>query len=1060
MILGTILSLAAGAALVGCGAANDPAGGRGARGGAEIPGPKLAALDLDNPLDPVAGEGPIALAGARNEWIGFAVEISELPAPMRDFTYRLRVRAPRSSDGKSSVELSNFSADQILPMPVDTNRAGFVRHTGLTLLSPGARPASAAVGAPRVPRAPRALLPLPMENGAVDLSSARDPADPTNPYAHPDAYAPQARAGGDPRGAADPADGDRPALRFWIDLHIPAGAAAGAYAGRCDLLRSDSNTPIASLPLRLTVYGFAIPAERHLIMSSGLRWEDLKRLYPERFETVTAKFMNRNDDRYTDSIRTLDQIIRLAQQHRTEVIVDRLQPTVKWPPLKAGASETERGGRAERGAPRVDWSDLDTVLAPWLSGDAFADRVPLGYWPLPGVNFLENYDRASQLQYWSNAAAHFDRKNWLARAPVRLELPRAGAGSDADGSESAGAGGRAGAADSLQLSAEAAQVLAAHPRLCVALPLEDDQLRFASAGNRHLLQPATMDRVWSAASGIVFASPRRAWPENVKVPRHWLGTGGVVPYIGAGGDERDVRVWAWLAFVRAARLITWGPTLPQSDTAAQPANPDDLVWFYPGSWFGLNEPVPTIQLKWLRRAEQDFEYLQLARERGQSANAMKLARLLAKPVQIEPNQTPDPTYALMCAAADPSAWAQAQRLLARMIELNAPGHAPDPAAQKALDLETIQWCQPQERPVLMGRTVRWEIDNLASETGGAMSAGSGEGATGAAGAGDWTAVPRWIRLSLGVDIYNPADAAPARHLLEWSSVPHGWEFTPNATIIPTLAPNHVERFPMHARYNLAAIDAEQNRPAQITFTNGYNNHKTSARLMLPVAPSDRHKPGLRIDGKLNDWDAADAIQRGPLIRMFNRPALQKQTLEYADDPANIYTGWSDEKFYVAFDLGGVDAGPVRSMRNFVEYEFGRAWGEDLCEILIQPIYADNSVGPILHVVCKPTGQWIERKLDPRLYVDPWQPFEGSGIRYAGTRDGQIWRGEVEIPWRAITDRAEGRPVLLRFNFSQHVHGSAQSASWAGPIDSGRDEHFMGLLFLREPNIPGMSRSAR
>ena len=38
----------------------------------------------------------------------------------------------------------------------------------------------------------------------------------------------------------------------------------------------------------------------------------------------------------------------------------------------------------------------------------------------------------------------------------------------------------------------------------------------------------------------------------------------------------------------------------------------------------------------------------------------------------------------------------------------------------------------------------------------------------------------------------------------------------------------------------------------------------------------------------------------------------------------------------------------------------RAWGEDLCEVLIQAVFDDNSVGPVLHVVCKPTGLWVER----------------------------------------------------------------------------------------------------
>jgi hypothetical protein len=185
--------------------------------------------------------------------------------------------------------------------------------------------------------------------------------------------------------------------------------------------------------------------------------------------------------------------------------------------------------------------------------------------------------------------------------------------------------------------------------------------------------------------------------------------------------------------------------------------------------------------------------------------------------------------------------------------------------------------------------------------------------------------------------------------------------------------------------------------------------------------------------------------------------MQQQEMELAQSPATVYTAWSGDDFYVAFKLSGVGAAQVTSTRNFVDYQFRRAWGEDLCEILVQPVYADNSAGPVLHMVCKPTGHWLERKGDPRQSVDPWQPLEGVRVRYMATME-QDWRGEVAIPWKAINDSGKGRPKLLRFNFSQHRHATGESASWAGPIDFGRDDGFMGLLYLREPDEPGIVRN--
>jgi hypothetical protein len=249
------------------------------------------------------------------------------------------------------------------------------------------------------------------------------------------------------------------------------------------------------------------------------------------------------------------------------------------------------------------------------------------------------------------------------------------------------------------------------------------------------------------------------------------------------------------------------------------------------------------------------------------------------------------------------------------------------------------------------------------------------------------------------------------------------------------------------------------------FTNGFTKEQTSLRVQIPVAVSDRRERPININGDLDDWDGADALHEGrPLVRMFNRPALQSGVMQAASTPSSVYSGWSDEQFYVAFRVEGLPAEAKRQTRNFVSYQFRRAWGEDLCQLLIQPIYTDNTPGPVLHVVCKSNGSvWVERKGDPRRMIDPWQAFEGAGIRYQARLDGAQWRGEVSIPWSAIIEAARlygpdnrpQRPVLLRFNFAQHKSTTGESATWAGPVDFGRDDAFTGVLLVRDPERPGM-----
>ena len=107
-------------------------------------------------------------------------------------------------------------------------------------------------------------------------------------------------------------------------------------------------------------------------MVSELDWDRLQQLYPDAFEAITPRLMNRTDATYAAAIDVLDKLEQLAAANRAEVVVPRLQPTVKW-------SVAER--------PLVDWSDFDSVVSPWLNGDGLADKAPLGFWPLPREDY-------------------------------------------------------------------------------------------------------------------------------------------------------------------------------------------------------------------------------------------------------------------------------------------------------------------------------------------------------------------------------------------------------------------------------------------------------------------------------------------------------------------------------------------------------------------------------------------------------------------------------------------------------------------------------------------------
>src|SRR5205814_6583395 len=108
--------------------------------------------------------------------------------------------------------------------------------------------------------------------------------------------------------------------------------------------------------------------------------------------------------------------------------------------------------------------------------------------------------------------------------------------------------------------------------------------------------------------------------------------------------------------------------------------------------------------------------------------------------------------------------------------------------------------------------------------------------------------------------------------------------------------------------NLNNITSESRKPIDLLFTNDLTNRESLLRVVAPIAISDRLGPGpLKIDGSLEDWSAADSIQDGPLVRMFNRPAIQRLELQTASTSTQVYSGWAQNDFYVAFKVNGVEA---------------------------------------------------------------------------------------------------------------------------------------------------------
>ena len=252
---------------------------------------------------------------------------------------------------------------------------------------------------------------------------------------------------------------------------------------------------------------------------------------------------------------------------------------------------------------------------------------------------------------------------------------------------------------------------------------------------------------------------------------------------------------------------------------------------------------------------------------------------------------------------DQSTWDNALSLLARTILLRAPGADPTSPENRAklvaLNLDTIRWQEPKERPYILPRVAQWLWEMPPDPQGNQK-----------------------VFVRLGVDIYNAGDNRPTDNLLQWDSASAGWEFQPQPFVIGPLQTYWVQRFSLEARVDLQNVSAESRRPLEISFIDGYTHDEYRAQAMLPIAVSDRREGRLSIDGNLDDWDQSYEIHTGRLTKMLDRPTVQHWRIQPAETSSTLFSGWGEDNFYFAFHVRGTGAGqPLH--RNFIEQQFRR-----------------------------------------------------------------------------------------------------------------------------------------
>ena len=997
------------------------------------PVPLLASEDREP--EPFAETDAGAWRGAGGEWLDATFEVTGPASSLRVgplLPVDIASTAVDSPDGRvvkpglakilpRRLGPGEVNCYRVIETPFDTNSAGYLRLVG---------------GTGSIGTLPRALVPLPTTGDTFDL--------PTRPDRRRDErYAPPPTS-----------------IKLWLDLRLPRGIERGRWHCHVDLL-DDRGRAMERRTIAIDSYGFDLPSRRSVAMIGTLPFNRLAAAFPGDFAGLAPDLLSRRDPRAAPAVERLDELMRLAVSHRLELHVPEVAPRVKWP---AGQP------------PEPDWLTYDEVAGPWIEGGIYLDlpdaAAPLA-WPVPTMDNLASYPALAQQQYWTAALSHFADQGWLSRSQVMLE------GGDADDSSPV---------RWAEISSAAARIARTFPQGRIALPLLAGEVLFTAPGYPTGVPPAAASRLVIETGSTVTRLDRRGWPSGLDQPQRWLDVpesnlaqAGTLESPAAAVSEADVRMWGWLAFLREATQVRFGPALSPPAVAndiQRPADPARLIWFYPGELFGVDGPVPTVQLKWLRRAQQDAEYLHAARDREEGQYARLLARAMARPLAVERepgDPLPDAVYALLTGTPTESLWDDALQLVGEKAVLGDADLRRTLPANFAIDHinRTTTWLSRREVPTPIVRSLRWNL--ITTPPQDEWDAG-----------GDESEIQR-LRLTMDIAAYNPSDASADGFAAGWLSLPGGQPASNESNLLWRPISPEVA-FDAPGTYQLtdvqlaatARIDSLGRRfgtssqaPASVYVLNAFRDslsgasstRRGQAQVVAPAVVVDQRDTAPTLDGSLGEWEGDEAIVNGPMIRLQSRPELRDGQIRRSDRPAQIFAAWTTEGLHLAFRFEGVarQNSGLRVARTFVEQQHRRAWGEDLAQIVVQPHFdqqGDEHIGRAMQIVLKPTGNVIAQQQPDRATAgSDWQDVR-SNLAFATSVQSTtgVWRGELTIPWDAFEDApADGNlPSLVRLNITHHVGETGESTSWAGPVDYGNDLSITGALVLRKPQPVGMN----
>lgn len=804
---------------------------------------------------------------------------------------------------------------------------------------------------------------------AWQLRLAEGPIEPRQVY---DALTPLGAPGSPPLG---PAVGGGQRRAIWLDVHIPRDAVAGEYVAPLTVAAGPAGRVAATCEVRLRVYPFVLPDHRPIRILAGFDHRDLAgAMLRAGDRPFRPEWLDRRDPDVRDLLVIIRQLMRLAHEHRVDLFDSAVAPQLK----------RDLTGRVE-----LDWTDYDAIVGPYLDGTAFDDRLPVAAWPMPirpDWPDPANYGgvdapgfQATVIDLARQSTEHFAELGHgekLFTWPMR-QAPR---GPMYEPMATWGRLIRSGDADATILS---------HLPLIPPAETGWDVPQNVGAATDMLAPPGPMLRPDQAGILAVEDNPLAGlyyWPTE---PPYG-------PTLHPAGRGASLRAMPWLvrsfdlAGIFVPDALQWSHQPPDGFTPTEGL-------FYPGRFLGLDQVLPSVRLKRLRRGLQDQAYLWLLQQRSRATIAQTLADSMARYIGLAATGDHYLDPRLHGWVDDPDAWRLTHQLL--MLELQA-ALGDDPATQQELLSLRLNWRRLEEatRGVLIERligqavpdpdqpdrlvvTVRAELLNTLSREA-------------------------QVRLTPQLPLAETTVVAGAEPI----TMAPGESRTIRLTI-------HTPAIPAGSggKYRLGlSLDVDGQLPRLVAAPVG----------LLLSRPVDAPP---RIDGRLDDWPLRAGNRAGE-FGLLGRRGLRGQR------PAQPTWAWvthDRDNLYVVIRCDRDPGEPLRAEpTNQIDYDQLLLSGQDLVELILDPGADAAGAADLYHLIVKANGVLVAERgvaSDPPLGAsEPW----ATTTRVAIGRTESFWMAELAIPLSQFG--LEGSARVWGINIARFDAAAHEPSSWAEP----------------------------